>query len=129
MLITDGGLETVVEGPEIVVHHGDDVLARMNAWCVEHHGASGLTVAVAESAVTMREAELQVLEFVRRHVKPKEGLVAGSTVHVDLSFLKVRLAATRVPRSPPSAASWCPLQPPRARGWGACVERRRTCRS
>ena len=66
------------------------VMSRMNQWCVEHHGPSGLTAAVAESSVTMREAELQVLEFVRQHVKPQEGIVAGSTVHVDVAFLKVR---------------------------------------
>lgn len=29
------------QGPNLVIHHSDDVLATMNEWCIEHHGESG----------------------------------------------------------------------------------------
>uniref|UniRef100_A0A7S0RKY5 Exonuclease domain-containing protein n=1 Tax=Pyramimonas obovata TaxID=1411642 RepID=A0A7S0RKY5_9CHLO len=88
VLITDGDLESVIEGPELVIHQSEEVLQNMNDWCIEHHGKSGLTEAVRQSKLTMRDAENQVLHFVQQHVKPKEGIVAGNSVHVDVSFLK-----------------------------------------
>mmetsp|Transcript_33603 Transcript_33603/g.63179 ORF Transcript_33603/g.63179 Transcript_33603/m.63179 type:complete len:223 (-) Transcript_33603:157-825(-) len=88
VLITDGQLQRTIEGPELVVHQPEEVLEGMNEWCVEHHGKSGLTEAVRASALSMRDAELQVLEFVRAHVPYKKGVVAGNSVHVDIAFLK-----------------------------------------
>jgi oligoribonuclease len=51
VIITEGNLEVVAEGPSLVIHHPDAVLDAMNEWCVEHHGQSGLTKAVKESKV------------------------------------------------------------------------------
>ena len=42
-LITDGDLNIIAEGPEIVIHQSDEVLDGMNEWCVKQHGESGLT--------------------------------------------------------------------------------------
>lgn len=88
-LITDGKLRNPVEGPNLAIHHSDEVLSNMNEWCIEHHGASGLTDRVRNSAVSMQEAEEQVLSFVTKHVpEPKVALLAGNSVHVDLAFLR-----------------------------------------
>lgn len=88
-LITDGRLRDPVEGPNIAIHQPDEVLDSMNAWCVEHHGASGLTQRVRDSTISMQEAEEQVLRFVMKHVpEPKMALLAGNSVHVDLAFLR-----------------------------------------
>jgi len=87
-LLTDGNLETVIHGPEIVIHHSEEVLAGMNDWCIEHHGKSGLTQRVRESTVSLQEAETQVLEFVQRYTLPGCVHLAGNSVHCDLSFLK-----------------------------------------
>jgi hypothetical protein len=43
VLVSDGTLAAVVEGPEIAIHQSDEVLDTMNEWCIEHHGKSGLT--------------------------------------------------------------------------------------
>lgn len=60
----------------------------MNAWCVEHHGASGLTKAVLESNMTLQGAEDQVLSLVKRHVpKQRHAVLAGNSIHVDRQFL------------------------------------------
>lgn len=76
------------QGPATAIHQPDEVLDSMNEWCVEHHGKSGLTQRVRESKVSMREAELQLLEFVKKHV-PDQGVaqLAGNSVHVDRIFL------------------------------------------
>jgi len=40
----------------------------MDPWCIEHHGASGLTQAVKDSKVSEAMAEQQVLDFVSKYV-------------------------------------------------------------
>ena len=45
VIVTDGAVERVIEGPELTIHHPEDVLQGMNEWCIEHHGKSGLTQA------------------------------------------------------------------------------------
>lgn len=78
-----------LQGPNIAIHHPDDVLNSMNEWCIEHHAASGLTERVRLSNVNMQQAEEQMLNFVKHHVPaPKMALLAGNSVHVDLAFLR-----------------------------------------
>ncbi|ONK81444.1 uncharacterized protein A4U43_C01F29160 [Asparagus officinalis] len=60
----------------------------MNEWCREHHGASGLTKKVLQSTITERDAEKQVIEFVKKHVGSDKALLAGNSVYMDLLFLK-----------------------------------------
>ena len=45
-LVTDGELTILAEGPAIAIRQPEEVLAGMDAWCVEHHGKSGLTARV-----------------------------------------------------------------------------------
>ena len=42
-----------------MIHHEEAVLAAMNEWSTQQHGASGLTQRCRESAVSMRDAEDQ----------------------------------------------------------------------
>src|SRR5262245_49924008 len=87
VLVTDGDLNVVAEGPCLVVHQSDDVLAGMDAWNKRHHGDSGLTDKVRASTVTEAEAEAQVLDFLRAHVKERTAPLAGNTIHQDRRFL------------------------------------------
>jgi oligoribonuclease len=48
-----------VQGPELAIHHSEEVLAAMNEWCIEHHGSSGLTERCRASTVSMAQAEAQ----------------------------------------------------------------------
>ncbi|KAK3257282.1 hypothetical protein CYMTET_33625 [Cymbomonas tetramitiformis] len=81
VIITDGSLHNIFEGPELTIHHSDMVLDNMNEWCVEQHGKSGLTEKVRQSRLSMQDAEAQ-------GIQPKEALIAGNSVHVDFNFLK-----------------------------------------
>lgn len=89
-IVTDGKLEKMLEGPDIVISQPEEVLAGMGDWCTEHHAASGLTESVRASTVTEQQAEQEVLQFVRKHTRGNNGqpLLAGNSVYVDLKFMK-----------------------------------------
>lgn len=86
-IITDGELEIVAEGPNIVVHQPDTVLENMNEWCIRSHGASGLTRRVRESKVSLAEAEKMTLDFIRQHVPERCSPLCGNSIHQDRRFL------------------------------------------
>ena len=48
-IVTTPDLDILEEGPDLVIHQTDTVLATMSPWCIEHHGASGLTAACRAS--------------------------------------------------------------------------------
>lgn len=89
-VITDGNLETVITGPDLVIHESEEVLASMNDWCQVHHKESGLVERVRSSTVSLQEAEQQLLSFVKEHTsgEPGSAQVAGNSVYVDLTFIK-----------------------------------------
>jgi oligoribonuclease len=62
-VVTDSDLNIIAEGPEIVIHETKQKMDTMDAWCIEHHGASGLTERVLKSKISCAEAEQQTLSF------------------------------------------------------------------
>jgi oligoribonuclease len=86
-IVTDGELEVIAEGPDLVVHHEDAVLDAMDEWCTKHHGASGLTAAVRASTVSLAEAEARTLEFVAQHTAKNAAPLCGNTIYQDRRFL------------------------------------------
>jgi oligoribonuclease len=89
VIITDGQLERIEEGPDIVISAPQDKLDAMVDVVQEMHAASGLTEAIGTSTVTVREAEEAVLAFVRRWVpQPGTAPLAGNSVHADRAFLR-----------------------------------------
>ncbi|KAK9057495.1 hypothetical protein SSX86_022331 [Deinandra increscens subsp. villosa] len=87
-IITDGKLTKSVEGPDLVIHQTKKSLDDMGEWCQNHHAASGLTERVIQSTISEKEAEQQVLEFVKSHVGTYTPMLAGNSVYVDFMFLK-----------------------------------------
>jgi oligoribonuclease len=72
----------------LVINHPKSLLDSMDEWCTQHHGESGLTALVQQSAISMAEAEERVLQFLQSHgLEPRQALLAGNSVHVDRSFL------------------------------------------
>eukprot|EP00163_Fabomonas_tropica_P032097 TRINITY_DN7915_c0_g2_i1.p1 TRINITY_DN7915_c0_g2~~TRINITY_DN7915_c0_g2_i1.p1 ORF type:complete len:177 (-),score=38.60 TRINITY_DN7915_c0_g2_i1:495-989(-) len=87
VIVTDKDLNIIGEGPELVIHTPDDILAGMDEWCTQHHGDSGLTAKARASTISVEDAEKQVLRFVKKHIVKKTGLLGGNSVHVDRQFL------------------------------------------
>jgi oligoribonuclease len=89
VIVTDGALEQVHEGPDIVIGAPDDVLSRMDPVVVDMHRRSGLTDAVRASTTTVAAAEAEALAFVRRLVPvARTAPLAGNSVHADRAFLQ-----------------------------------------
>jgi oligoribonuclease len=87
-IVTDGVLQRVEEGPDLVVHQPDAVLAAMAEVVLRMHDTSGLTVASRGSDLTVEEAEARTLDFVTRHVpEARVAPLAGNSVHADRAFL------------------------------------------
>ncbi|KAI0497140.1 hypothetical protein KFK09_023468 [Dendrobium nobile] len=87
-VITDGKLTTSMEGPDLVINQSKECLDNMGEWCREHHAASGLTERVLQSTITEKDAEEQVINFVKNHIGSQTPLLAGNSVYVDFMFLK-----------------------------------------
>ncbi|OJD16337.1 phosphoglucomutase [Blastomyces percursus] len=87
--ITDADLNLLDHtGFEAIIHHPKSVLDNMNDWCIDTHGRSGLTAAVAASKTTPTAAAEGLLAYIMKHVPQKRtGLLAGNSVHADKAFL------------------------------------------
>ena len=89
MIITDGQLDTLVEGPDIVISAPEEALEAMDDVVRQMHASSGLTPAIRGSDVTVKQAEQMALQFLKAHV-PEARLapLAGNSVHADRAFLR-----------------------------------------
>ena len=86
-VVTDSGLDVIAEGPVLVVHQPAAILDHMDEWNTRHHGASGLTDRVRESAVDEATAEQLTLDFLARHVPPSASPMCGNSICQDRRFL------------------------------------------
>jgi oligoribonuclease len=91
-IITDDELNIVAEGPDLVVHQPDDVLAAMDPFVVEMHTKSGLLDQIKASEVSLDAAGAATLEFIVQHV-PEPGTVplCGNSIGTDRRFLAAYL--------------------------------------
>lgn len=89
-IITNGHLELVDEqGWGTVVHQPKDRMDKMDEWCTNVHGNSGLTAAVMESKVTPEQAAGELLAYIQKYIpEPRTALLAGNSVHADRGFLR-----------------------------------------
>lgn len=86
-IVTDADLNVIAEGPDLVIHHDDAVLAAMDEWCTKHHAASGLTAGVRASTISLAEAEAQTFDFIAAHCGPRTAPLCGNTIWQDRRFL------------------------------------------
>ena len=86
-VVTNQQLEIIAEGPELVIHHAEEVMKKMDEWNTEHHGKSGLTQKVIMSKTSMRDAEKQTLAFLSAHVKAGTSPMCGNSICQDRRFL------------------------------------------
>jgi oligoribonuclease len=87
-LVTDPELNVLGEGVDLVIHADDAALDAMPPVVRDMHAKSGLTDEVRRSAITMAEAEEQVLAYVREHVpNPRTAPLCGNSIATDRGFL------------------------------------------
>ena len=88
VLVTDGQLETIAEGPSLVIHQSDEILDGMDEWNTTHHGASGLTERVRASTLSEADAEAHILSFLKQHCSEGTAPLAGNSIHQDRRFIR-----------------------------------------
>jgi len=88
VLITDKDLNLLATGPNLVIHQSKEVMDGMNEWCVNQHGASGLTQRVLDSKISVKDAEKQVLDFVQAWTPAGKCVLAGNSVGEDKKFIE-----------------------------------------
>ncbi len=86
-IVTDEHLNEVAAGPELVIRQPKLVMDAMDAWNTRQHGESGLTARVLESRISIREAEVLTLKFLRQHVRPGKSPMCGNSICQDRRFL------------------------------------------
>lgn len=91
VVITDGQLNIVDPGIDVLIKPSDEALASMSDFVRQMHTSSGLLDDL-ERGVSMGEAQRVVLDYIRRFVPtPKKALLAGNSVGTDKAFLAVNM--------------------------------------
>jgi oligoribonuclease len=86
-LVTDGSLETLGEGLDLVIKPPPEALDQMEDVVREMHTASGLLAELA-AGVTLAEAQDQVLGYVRKYIsEPRRVPLAGNSIATDRVFI------------------------------------------
>jgi len=87
-LVTDGDLNVLGEGVNVVIGADDEALDAMIPLVRDMHAKSGLTPLVRASTVTLAEAEDQVLAYLREHIaNPGTVPLAGNSIATDRGFI------------------------------------------
>ena len=87
VVVTDVQLEVLAEGPVVVVHQSDRVLAAMDSWNTGTHGRSGLTGRVRASRIDEGEAQQQLIDFLRLFVPAGKSPMCGNSICQDRRFM------------------------------------------
>ncbi|GAA1296169.1 oligoribonuclease [Planotetraspora silvatica] len=86
-VVTDGELNQLDEGVDVVIKPPPESLGQMSDVVREMHTASGLLQALA-GGVTLAEAESIVLDYIRGHIAdPKKAPLCGNSIATDRSFI------------------------------------------
>lgn len=86
-LVTDGSLDVLDEGIDLVIKPPPEALDQMEDVVREMHTTSGLLNELA-AGVTLAEAQEQVLGYVRKHIsEPRRVPLAGNSIATDRVFI------------------------------------------
>ena len=88
VLVTDGDLNVLGEGVDLVIATPPEALEAMDDVVKTMHTRSGLVEEIREATTTMAQAEQRVLDYVRTWVpEARKAPLAGNTVGTDRTFL------------------------------------------
>jgi len=91
-IVTDDDLMILAEGPDLVIHQPDEVLASMDPFVLDMHTRSGLLEAIKASTISLEDAGAATLEFIKLHVpEPMTVPLCGNSIGTDRRFLAAYL--------------------------------------
>ena len=86
-IVTDKHLNELAEGPALAIRQSQSRLDAMDEWNTRQHGGSGLTARVLESDVSLSDAEIATLDFLRDWVEQGASPMCGNSICQDRRFL------------------------------------------
>ena len=86
-IVTDSQLNILAEGPVFAIDQTAQVLDNMSQWCIEHHGASGLTQRCHDSEITLAQATIETLRFIEQYVPKGASPMCGNSIGQDRRFI------------------------------------------
>ena len=87
-LVTDDDLNIVAEGPNLVIHQPEEVMAEMDDFVTNMHTVSGLLEKIKSSTISEAEAMQQTLDFIKIHSpEPNKIPLCGNSIRTDRTFL------------------------------------------
>nr|AKN37031.1 3'-to-5' oligoribonuclease (orn) [Vibrio cyclitrophicus]AKN38260.1 3'-to-5' oligoribonuclease (orn) [Vibrio splendidus] len=97
-IIADSQLNEVGEPIRIVINQSEDSIAMASDWAINTHTDSGLLDEVRTSTITLRDAELKILEELKSRGIGKYcrktftgAILAGSSVAFDRSYMMAQM--------------------------------------
>ncbi|WP_394777319.1 oligoribonuclease [Undibacterium sp.] len=87
VVVTDSQLNILGEGPVFAIHQSDETLDKMDAWNKGTHGRSGLIDKVKASTVSEADAEVALIEFLKKYVPAGKSPMCGNTICQDRRFM------------------------------------------
>ena len=87
-LVTDDDLNIIAEGPNLVIHQPDEVMAEMDDFVTNMHTVSGLLEKIKTSTISQADAMQQTLDFIKEHSpEPNKIPLCGNSIRTDRTFL------------------------------------------
>lgn len=86
-IVTDAQLNILATGPVIAIHQSDEILDNMDPWCVNTHGATGLTARCKQSDISVETAAQLTIDFLQDYVPAGKSPLCGNTIGQDRRFL------------------------------------------
>jgi len=91
-LLTDDELNLIASGPDLVIHATEDQLKLMDPVVVEMHTKSGLLDQIRSSTISLEDAGVETLNFLRQHIsEPGSIPLCGNSIGMDRRFLATYL--------------------------------------
>jgi oligoribonuclease len=87
-IVTDGHLDILAEGPNLVIHQPAEALAAMEPIVQQMHERSGLTGLIIASDISLAQAEQATVDFVAQHCVPRTAPMAGNSIWKDRQFVE-----------------------------------------
>jgi len=87
LVITDKDLKELA-AVELTIWQPDSALAVTSPFVRKMHTDNGLLAQVRRSADSLRDAERRLMEVLTGHVRFREGILAGNSIHADRRFLE-----------------------------------------
>lgn len=86
-IITDGQLNEIARGPELIIHQPQELIDCMQKKVFDMHSSSGLLAHVQESTISATQAQELTLSFIKTHCEHGRALLAGNSIWQDKIFL------------------------------------------